>query len=255
VFTYQVFEAWQLMHVMNFFIWRWIKLFVFVFVFVKTDFSGLWLVTPSKSTGAVIVRCGLLNQWKDDNAPMPTPTPSPLPSSSCARNCDVIHDIYLKLSILIHVAPELCLQRLWVTCLSQSHAATFHCNPPITSCVVALSSQWTSILHSFHRQYLFVNYKTKCQGTSLIFTRVCKSTLFQNNACWNAEIAHRHTADSGLNCNGLMCCMCSSGMCDRALKNGHKFKNLNKFFCLNIFATASFWQNNTLQVEHWSLDC
>jgi hypothetical protein len=38
---------------------------------------------------------------------------------------------------------------------------------------------------------------------------------FQNNASQNAGIAHIHTADFGLNCNGLVCCTGNSVVYDK----------------------------------------
>jgi hypothetical protein len=63
----------------------------------------------------------------------------------------------------------------------------------------------------------------------------------QNNANQNAETAaHTHTADSGLDCNSLVCFRCNSGVCDRALKKAQDVKNVTIFCCLSIFATTSF---------------
>jgi hypothetical protein len=55
----------------------------------------------------------------------------------------------------------------------------------------------------------------------------------------NVEIAHTHTADSGLHQNGLVCCTYTSGVCDIALKNAYELKNVTVFCCLSIFATTS----------------
>jgi hypothetical protein len=58
-----------------------------------------------------------------------------------------------------------------------------------------------------------------------------------------------------LGCNILVCYTCSPEVCDRALKKkSHKLKNRTVFCFLIICATASFWQNDALQVKHWSLD-
>jgi hypothetical protein len=61
----------------------------------------------------------------------------------------------------------------------------------------------------------------------------------QNNGNQNAEIAHTHSTDSGLDRNSLVCLKCNSGVCDRALKNAQKVTNVTIFCCLSIFATTN----------------
>jgi hypothetical protein len=54
------------------------------------------------------------------------------------------------------------------------------------------------------------------------------------------------------NRNFLVCSTCNCGLSDIALQKRSKVDKCDRFYCLSIFATASFWQNNALQVKHWS---
>jgi hypothetical protein len=64
-------------------------------------------------------------------------------------------------------------------------------------------------------------------------------------------------ADPRLDCIGLVCCTCNSGVCDRVLKNTHKLENVTFLWWLSIFKLDKMrsckWNIETLTVHivHW----
>jgi hypothetical protein len=72
------------------------------------------------------------------------------------------------------------------------------------------------------------------------------------NASKNAETAHTHTPDSGIDCNSFVCCMCSSGVCDRALENAQELKKMLPFSAASAFLPQKVSDKNddALQVKH-----
>jgi hypothetical protein len=73
---------------------------------------------------------------------------------------------------------------------------------------------------------------------------------WQNNASYKAKIAHTHIADPGLGCNDFVCCTCNSGVCDKELKNAHKWTNVTVFLLPQYFCHNKFLQNDALQGKH-----
>jgi hypothetical protein len=91
----------------------------------------------------------------------------------------------------------------------------------------------------------------------LIFTRFCKSTLLSRQSKLEMLKLHTRTQQTlFLILNGLVCYMCTSGVCDKALKKCWRVEKCDRFLLTGHFCHSKFltkWRTASEIMKLWLL--